>query len=87
MIEINLAFVRSSMCLVHFSSAGWDGPARTVDGDACTVLLDETWIPSDIDMTFSVIKSIKTYSAYFSVVLNSSDIRTRGEQSWVRGTT
>jgi len=51
-----------------------------VDGDACTVLVDEAWIPSDIDMAFSVIKSIKNSSAAFSAMLNAFDIHTRGEQ-------
>jgi hypothetical protein len=85
-LNINLTFVRSSLCLVHFSSAGRDGPAQAVDGDACLALVDEAWIPSNIDMTLSVIKSIKNSSVSFSTALNSFDMHTRGEQSWVRVT-
>jgi hypothetical protein len=41
MLRINLAFTRSSLCLVLFSSACRDGLDRAVDGDACTILVDE----------------------------------------------
>jgi hypothetical protein len=40
-----------------------DVPARAVDGEAWTPLVDDAWTPVDnplSDMTLSVIKSIKT---------------------------
>jgi hypothetical protein len=72
MIKINLAFARSSLFLVCFSSTGRDGLARAVNEDAYTVHVDEAWIPLDIDTTFSVIKSVKNSSTTFSTMLNSS---------------
>jgi hypothetical protein len=79
MVEINIAFTRSSLCLVHFSSDGRDGPApRAVDGEAGIPLVDDACTPMDIDMTLSVMRSIKTSSTIFSAVLNSFDIHTRG---------
>jgi hypothetical protein len=77
----------SSLFLVHFSSAGHDGPAQTVDEYAFTILVDETWIPSNIDMNFSVIKSIKNYSASFTAVLNSLEVKNREFREQLRHST
>jgi hypothetical protein len=75
-VRINLAFARSSLCLVHFSSDGRDGPApRAVDEDACTVLVDEACTPTDnplSDMTLSVIRSRSTSVTDSSTALSSS---------------
>jgi hypothetical protein len=65
-IEINLAFARSSLCLVHFSFDGQDGPSpRVVDGEAGSTLIDDSCTPTDIDMTLSLMRSIKTSSKTF----------------------
>jgi hypothetical protein len=69
--------VRSSLCLVHFSSAGHDGSARAVDEDAFMSLVNKAWIPSYIDMTLSVIKLRSTSIIYSSIAVSSSDIRAR----------
>jgi hypothetical protein len=85
-VRINLAFAKSSLCLVHFSSDGRDGlDLRAVDGEACILLVDEACIPVDIDMTLSVIRSIRTSSTTLSAALNSSDIHTQGWKSRVQG--
>ena len=80
-VGINLAFVRSSMCLVLFSSDGRDGPApRAVSEDAFTVLMDESCTPTNnplSDMTPIVISSRSTYVIDSSSVLSSSDIFTQ----------
>jgi hypothetical protein len=47
MLRINLAFTRSSLCLVHFSSAGQDGLARAVDREAGSPLVDDACTPMD----------------------------------------
>jgi hypothetical protein len=63
MLIINLAFTRSSLCLVRFSSVGHDGPARAVDGEADNPLIDDACRPVDnplSDMTLSVINSRST---------------------------
>jgi hypothetical protein len=79
MVGINLAFARSSLCLVHFSSDGRDGLAlRAVDGEAGSPLVDDACTPVDIDMTLSVMRSIITSSTACSAALNSSDIHARG---------
>jgi hypothetical protein len=77
-LGINLAFMRSSLCLVHFSSDGRDGLARVVDGEVGSPLMDDVCIPLDINMTLSVIRSIKTSSKTLFAALNSSDIHARG---------
>jgi hypothetical protein len=78
-IKINLAFTRSSLCLVHFSSDGQDGPSpRVVDGEAGSTLINDAYTPADIDMNLSLMRSIKTSSKTFSTPLNLSDIHTRG---------
>jgi hypothetical protein len=64
MLKIILAFTRSSLCLVRFSSDGRDGPSRAVDGEADSPLMDDACIPVDIDMTLSVIRSIKTSNSF-----------------------
>jgi hypothetical protein len=77
MIEISLEFVRSSLCLVHFSSAGRDGLAQVVDGEADSPLIDDACTPVDnplSDMTLSVIKSRSTFITDSSTVLSSSNI-------------
>jgi hypothetical protein len=59
MVGINLAFARSSLCLVRFSSDGWDCPApREVDGEAGSPFIDDACTPVDIDMALSVMRSI-----------------------------
>jgi hypothetical protein len=79
MVGINLALTRSSLCLVCFSSDGQDGPTpRVVDGEARSPLIDDACTLVDINMTLSVMRSIKNSSTIFSAVLNSSDIHTRG---------
>jgi hypothetical protein len=80
MLRINLAFTRSSLCLVHFSSVGRDGLARAVDGEADSPLIDDACRPVDnplSDMTLSVIKSRSTSVTDSSTVVSSSDIRAR----------
>jgi hypothetical protein len=65
-------FARSSLCLVLFSTDGQDGPdPRAVDGEACIPLVDDACTPIDIDMTLSVMRSIRTSSKTLSVALNS----------------
>jgi hypothetical protein len=79
-LGINLAFVRSSLCLVHFSSTGRDGPARAVDGEADSPLVEDACTPVDTplsDMTLSVIKSRRTFVTDSSTAVSSSDIRAR----------
>jgi hypothetical protein len=83
---INFALARSYLCLVLFSIVGRDGPdPRVVDGKSCTVLVDEASTPVDIDMTLSVMRSIKNSSKTFSAALNLSDIHARGWKSQVQG--
>jgi hypothetical protein len=80
MLRINLAFARSSLCLVHFSSDGRDGLARAVDGEAGSPLVDDACTPVDnplSDMTLSVIRSRSTSVTDSSTALSSSDIRAR----------
>jgi hypothetical protein len=80
MLRISLAFMRLSFCLVRFSSAGWDGPARVVDGEADSPLVDDACTPVDnplSDMTLSVIKSKSTFVTDSSTALSSSDICAR----------
>jgi hypothetical protein len=80
MLGINLAFARSPLCLVRFSSVGRDGLARVVDGEVGSPLVDDACIPVDnplSDMTLSVIKSRSTYVTDSSTVMSSSDIRAR----------
>jgi hypothetical protein len=72
--------MRSSLCLVLFSSAGRDGPARAVDGEADSPLVDDACRPVDnplSDMTLSVIKSRSTSVTDSSTAVSSSDIRAR----------
>jgi hypothetical protein len=79
MVEINLALARSSLCLVRFSSDGWDGLAqRVVDEEGGIPLVDDACTPIDIDMTLSVMRSIRTSSTSFSTMLNSFDINAWG---------
>jgi hypothetical protein len=79
MVGRNLAFYRSPLCLVLFSSEGQDGLApRVVDREVGIPLVDDPCTPVDIDMTLSVMRSIKNYSIAFSAVLNSSNIHARG---------
>jgi hypothetical protein len=79
---INFVFARSSLFLVLFSTDGQDGPdLRVVDREACSPLVDDACTPIDIDMTLSVMRSIKTSSKTHSSALNSSDIHDRGWKS------
>jgi hypothetical protein len=61
MLIINLAFAKSSLCLVLLS---WDGSAPwEVDGEADSPLVEDACTPIDTplsDMTLSVIKSRRT---------------------------
>jgi hypothetical protein len=80
MLGINLAFMRSSLCLVCFSFAGRDGLARAVDGEVDSPLVDDACRLVDnplSDMTLSVIKSRSTYVTNSSTAVSSSVIRTR----------
>jgi hypothetical protein len=78
-VGINLAFARSSLCLVHFSYDGRDGLSpQAVDGEVGSPLIDDAYTPIDIDMTLSVMRSIITSSTTLSTTLNSSGIHTRG---------
>jgi hypothetical protein len=78
-LGINLAFARSSLCLVCFSSDGWDGPApQAVDEEASSPLVDDACTLVDIDMTLSIMRLIRTSSTTFSVALNLFDIHTWG---------
>jgi hypothetical protein len=80
MLRINLAFMISSLCFVHFSSFGQDGPARAVDGEACSPFVEDACTPVDTplsNMTLSVIKSRRTYVIDSSTAVSSSDIRAR----------
>jgi hypothetical protein len=75
MVKINLAFTRSSLCLVRFSLDGRDGSApRAVDREVGIPLVDDACTPVDIDMTMSVMRSIRNPSTSCSAALNSSDI-------------
>jgi hypothetical protein len=78
MIGISLAFAKSSLCLVRFSSTHRDDPAQAVDGEVATPLVDDAWILVDIslyNMTLSVIKSRRTFVMDSSTAVSSSDIR------------
>jgi hypothetical protein len=76
-VMFSLAFAKSSMCLVHFSSANRDGPAlRAVDGEAVSPLVDDACILVDIDMTLSVMRSIKNSSTNLSAAFKLSNIHT-----------
>jgi hypothetical protein len=80
MLRISLSFARSSLCLVLFLSAGRDGPARAVDGEACTPHVDDACTPVDNplpDMVLSSIRLIRTSVAVASSVVSSLDIRAR----------
>ena len=77
MIGINLAFTRSSLFLVHFSSRGRDDPTRAVDREADSPVIDDAYGPVDnplSDMTLSVIKSRSTSVTDSSTALSSLDI-------------
>jgi hypothetical protein len=78
-VKINLAFAKSSMCLVHFSSDDRDDISpRAMDGEASSPLMDDACIPVDIDMTLSVMRSIQNSSTTLSALLKSSVIQARG---------
>jgi hypothetical protein len=79
-LRINLAFARSSLFLVHFSSADRDGSARALDREASSPLVDDACRPVDnplSDMTLSVIKSRSTFVTNSSTVVSSLNIRAR----------
>jgi hypothetical protein len=77
---MSFTFVKSSRCLVCFSIAAQDGPdPRAVDVDACTPLVDEAWTP--IDMTFSVMRSMRISSMDFSTSLKSPDMHAQNQVS------
>jgi hypothetical protein len=77
--------VKLFLSLDHLSKGGQDGPAQVVKGEVASAPEDDACTPVDIlrsDMTLSVIKSIRTSSTIFSVVLSSSDIQTWA--NWLR---
>jgi hypothetical protein len=60
MLGIRLALARSYLCLVRFSSAGWDKPTRVVDGEVASPVVDDACNPMDNPhsyMTLSVLSS------------------------------
>jgi hypothetical protein len=68
MLRINLAFARSSLFLVCFSSSGWDGTTRALDEEVGSHLVDDACTPIYnplSDMTLSVIKSRSTSDSDF----------------------
>jgi hypothetical protein len=80
MLGINLAFTRSSLCLVRFSFYGRYGPSRAVNGEARSPLVDDACTPVDnplSDMTLSIISSRSNYVTDSLTALSSSDICTR----------
>ena len=77
MLEISLAFVMSSLCVVHFSVVYWDGPARGMDREVATPLDNEVWTLVDIplsNITLSVLKLASTSLTDSSDTLSSSDM-------------
>ena len=79
-LEINLAFTISSLCLVHFSSTSQDGPARAVDREAGSPLVKDACTPIDTplsDMTLSIIKLRVTFVTDYSTAVILSDIHAR----------
>jgi hypothetical protein len=79
-LGINLEFARSSLCLVHFSSIGWDGPNRAMDGEVDSPLVEDACTPIDTplsNMTLLVIKSRRNFIIDSSTAVSSSDIRAR----------
>jgi hypothetical protein len=72
----NFALDMSSLCLVFLSVLARDVPARAVDEEACTPLVDEAWTPVEIllsDMTLSFIKSRRTSLMDSSSAVSSSE--------------
>jgi hypothetical protein len=72
---------KSFTSLDHLSEGGRYGLARAVEGEAVSALVDDSCTLVDtplLDMTLSIIKSIRTSSTTLSVALNASNIRTRG---------
>jgi hypothetical protein len=79
----NLTLAISSLCLVLHSASARDVPARAVDGEACTPLVDDACKPVDnphSDMTLLVLRLASTSLADSLAALNSSDIRARREK-------
>jgi hypothetical protein len=80
MLGIILAFARSSLCLVHFSSTSQDGTTRALDGEVDSPLVEDSCTPVETplsDMTLSTIKSRRTSVIDSSTAVGSSDIRAR----------
>jgi len=80
MLRIIIEFEISSLCFVHFSSAGQDGPDPAVDGEACSPLVEYACTLVDTplyDMTLFVIKSRRNFVIDSSTVVSSSDIHTQ----------
>jgi hypothetical protein len=78
--DINLAFARSSLCLVRFSSTGRDGPSQAVDGEVGSPFIEDSCTPVDTrlsDMTLPVINSKRNSVTDSSIVVSSSNIRAR----------
>jgi hypothetical protein len=82
----NLALAISSLCLVLCSAPARDVPARVVDREACTPLIDDACKPVDnprYDMTLSVLRLASTSLVYSLATLNSSNIRAQERKiSW-----
>jgi hypothetical protein len=80
----NLALAISYLCLVLRYAPARDVPARAVDGEAFTPLIDDACKPIDnphSDMTLSVLRLASTSLVDSSVALNSSYIRARKEKN------
>jgi hypothetical protein len=79
---MSFSFSKSSRFLVLFSVVAQDGPyPRAVDEDACTPLIDEAWTP--VDMTFSVMRSMRISLTDFSTSLKSLDMHAQNQVSQV----
>jgi hypothetical protein len=73
---MRFTFTKSSRCFIHFSVTSRDGlDPRAIDGDSCTPLVDEAWMP--VDITFWAMRSIRISSIAFSTVLISSNMHTQ----------
>jgi hypothetical protein len=76
----NFALDMSSLCLVILSTSAQDVPARAVNEEAYTPLIDDAWTPMEIllsDMNLSVIKSGRTSVTDSSSAVRSLDIHTQ----------
>jgi hypothetical protein len=73
----NFALDISYLCLVLLSSPARDVPARVVNGEACTPLVNDAYKPVDnprSNMTLSSLRLASTSLTDSSAALNSLDI-------------